>query len=47
MIEFLNTLLISVDGVYGFRVIHLILLALTIPMLPTSIKGIKEILSDD
>ena len=47
MIEFLNTLLISVDGVYGFRVIHLILLALTIPMLPTTIKEIKEIFTDD
>ena len=32
MIEFLNTLVFSMDGVYGVRVIHLILLALTIPM---------------
>ena len=47
MIEFLNTLVFSMDGVYGVRVIHLILLALTIPMLPTAIKGIKEIFTDD
>jgi len=37
----------SMDGVYGVRVIHLILLALTIPMLPTAIRGIKEIFTDD
>ena len=47
MIEFLNALVFSMDGVYGVRVIHLILLALTIPMLPTSIKGIKEIFKDE
>ena len=47
MIEFLNALVFSMDGVYGVRVIHLILLALTIPMLPTAIRGIKEILSDE
>jgi hypothetical protein len=47
MIEFLNTLVFSMDGVYGVRVIHIILLAITIPMLPTAIKGMKEILSDD
>ena len=47
MIEFLNTLVFSMDGVYGVRVIHLILLALTIPMLPTTIKEIKEIFTDD
>ena len=42
MIDFLNTLLISMDGVYGFRVIHLIMLSVTIPMLPSMIKDIKE-----
>ena len=47
MIEFLNALVLSMDGVYGVRVIHLILLALTIPMLPTTIKEIKEIFTDD
>ena len=47
MIEFLNTLVFSMDGVYGVRVIHLILLASIIPMLPTAIRGMKEILSDD
>ena len=47
MIECLTTLVFSMDGVYGVRVIHLILLALTIPMLPTAIKGIKEIFSDE
>lgn len=47
MIDFLNTLVFSMDGVYGVRVIHIIMLALLIPMLPTAIKGMKEILSDD
>ena len=47
MIDFLNTLVFSMDGVYGVRVIHIILLAFTLPMLPSAIKGMKEILSDD
>jgi len=47
MIDFLNILLISQDGVYGFRVIHLIMFMLTIPFLPQAIKGIKEIYKND
>jgi len=42
MIEFLNTLVISMDGVYGLRVIHLILLGITIPFLPQAIRGMIE-----
>tara|TARA_B100000073_G_scaffold296070_1_gene260606 strand:+ start:494 stop:631 length:138 start_codon:yes stop_codon:yes gene_type:complete len=44
MIEFLNTLVISMDGVYGVRVIHIILLAFIIPMLPEAIRGMRDIL---
>ena len=47
MIDFLNTLVISMDGVYGVRVIHLILLSVTIPFLPQAIRGIKEIFKND
>ena len=47
MIEFLNTLVISMDGVYGVRVIHLIMLGVTIPLLPQAIKGMKEIFTDE
>ena len=46
MIDFLNTLVFSMDGVYGVRVIHIIMLAVTIPLLPEAIKGIKEIFND-
>ena len=47
MIEFLNTLVISMDGVYGVRVIHIIMLATTIPLLPEAIRGMKEIFTDE
>ncbi len=48
MIDFLNTLVFSMDGVYGVRVIHLILLAFTLPMLPYSIREtIKLFRGDD
>ena len=47
MIDFLNTLVFSMDGVYGVRVIHIIMLAVTIPLLPEAIKGIKEIFTND
>ena len=47
MIDILNILLISADGVYGFRVIHLIMLGVTIPLLPQAIKGMKEIFTDE
>ena len=43
MIDFLNILLISADGVYGFRVIHLIMLGVTIPFLPEAIRGTIEL----
>jgi len=43
MLEFLNTLVISSDGIYGVRVIHLILLAFTLPLLPSAIRDIKEL----
>jgi len=46
MIEFLNTLIISMDGVYGLRVIHLIMLGVTIPFLPQAIRGMKEMFYD-
>ena len=46
MIEFLNTLLISSDGIYGVRVIHIILLSVTIPFLPQAIRGMKELFYD-
>ena len=45
MIEFLNTLVLSMDGEYGVRVIHVLMLVVTIPMLPT-IKEIKELFND-
>lgn len=44
MIEFLNTLVFSMDGVYGVRVIHIILMAVTLPMLPEAIRGMRDIL---
>ena len=47
MIEFLNTLVFSMDGVYGLRVIHIIMLLTTIPMLPTCIRGIKELFIEE
>ena len=42
MMEFLNTMVFSMDGVYGVRVIHLIILGVTIPFLPQAIKGLKS-----
>ena len=47
MIDFLNTLVFSMDGVYGVRVIHIIMLTLTIPFLPQAIRGMKEIFTDE
>ena len=47
MIDFLNTMIISQDGVYGLRVIHLIMFMLTIPFLPQAIRGMKEIFTDE
>ena len=46
MIEFLNTIVFSMDGVYGVRVIHLIMLGVTLPFLPQAIRGLKEMFND-
>ena len=46
MIDFLNTLVFSMDGVYGVRVIHIILLSVLIPFLPYAIRGLKEMFND-
>tara|TARA_Y100000310_G_C20122359_1_gene552040 strand:- start:202 stop:333 length:132 start_codon:yes stop_codon:yes gene_type:complete len=43
MIDFLNTMVFSIDGV---RVIHLILLGVTLPFLPQAIRGMKEMFND-
>jgi len=47
MIDFLNTMVFSMDGVYGIRVIHIILLSVTIPFLPQAIRGLKEMITND
>ena len=47
MIDFLNTMVFSVDGVLGLRVIHLIMLGVTIPFLPQAIRGLKEMFNDN
>jgi len=47
MIEFLNTLIISHDGIYGLRVIHIIMLGVTIPFLPQAIRGLKEMFIEE
>ena len=47
MIDFLNTMIISQDGVYGLRVIHLIMFMLTIPFLPRAIREMKELFTDE
>jgi len=47
MIEFLNTLIISQDGIYGLRVIHIIMLGVTIPFLPQAIRGLKEMFIEE
>jgi len=47
MIEFLNTLIISQDGIYGLRVIHLIMLSVTIPFLPTAIREFKAMFIEE
>ena len=47
MIEFLNTLVFSMDGVYGVRVIHIIMLAFLLPTLPSTIRGIKELFIEE
>ena len=46
MIDFLNTIVFSMDGVYGVRVIHLIMLGVTLPFLPQAIRGLKEMFND-
>ena len=47
MIDFLNYLVLSVDGVYGVRVIHILLLCAFGWMLPSAIGDMKEILRKD
>ena len=47
MIEFLNTLIISQDGVYGVRIIHLIMFMLTVPFVPRAIREMKELFTDE
>ena len=46
MIEFLNTLVFSMDGVYGLRVIHIIMLSVTIPFLLSAFRDLKEMFND-
>ena len=46
MIDFLNTLVFSMDGVYGVRVIHIILLSVLIPFLPQAIRRLKEMFNE-
>ena len=47
MIDFLNYLVLSVDGVYGLRVIHILLLCAFGYMLPNAIRDLKEILGNE
>ena len=47
MIDFLNYVVLSTDGVYGLRVIHILLLCAFGWLLPSSIRDIKEILRKD
>ena len=47
MLEFLNTLVISSDGIYGVRVIHILLLCAFGYMLPNAIRDLKEILGNE
>jgi len=47
MIDFLNTLVLSSDGIYGLRVIHIILLCAFGWLLPSSIRDMKEILKEE
>ena len=43
MIDFLNQLIISSDGIYGLRVIHIILLSIFYWMLPHAIRDMREV----
>ena len=47
MIDFLNQIVLSSDGIYGLRVIHVIMLCAFGWMLPSAIRDIKEILRKD
>ena len=47
MIDFLNTMVFSMDGVYGVRVIHIIMLGIIIPFLPSAYREMKEIFTDE
>ena len=47
MIDFLNTLVFSMDGVYGVRIIHLIMFMLTVPFVPQAIREMKELFTDE
>jgi len=47
MIDFLNYVVLSTDGVYGLRVIHILLLCAFGWFLPSAIKDMKEILGKD
>ena len=47
MIDFLNQIVLSSDGIYGLRVIHVIMLCAIGWLLPSAIRDIKEILRKD
>ena len=47
MIDFLNQIVLSSDGIYGLRVIHVIMLCAFGWLLPSAIRDIKEILRKD
>ena len=47
MIDFLNQIVLSSDGIYGLRVIHIIMLCAFGWMLPSAVKGMIEILKEE
>ena len=47
MIDFLNQIVLSSDGIYGLRVIHVIMLCAFGWLLPSAIRDMKEILRKD
>ena len=47
MIDFLNYVVLSSDGIYGLRVIHILLLCAFGWMLPSAVKGMIEILKEE
>ena len=47
MIDFLNYVVLSSDGIYGLMVIHILLLCAFGWFLPSAIRDIKEILRKD